>query len=378
MKILIIPDSFKGSSTSVEVADCIETGIKRVFPHAKTVKIPVADGGEGTVEALLAGAGGTRHSCTVTGPLGEKRSACFVVLPDGTAVIEMAAASGLALVPHAKRNPLYTTTFGTGQLMRTAMDLGCTKIVIGIGGSATNDGGAGMAQALGVSLTDASGRELPYGADALRKLAHIDISGLDPRIAETEIITACDVNNPLCGENGASAIFGPQKGATKEMVQILDQNLKNLSQKVFEQLGSKMDTVAGAGAAGGLGFGLMVFCGAKLQSGIEMVLDVAHVDDILQTCDLVITGEGRIDGQSIMGKVPVGVAVRAKKYHVPVVAIVGGMGEGANEVYEHGIDAIMCTVNGAMRMEDAMQRTRELLEDAAFRVAKLIQIGQSL
>lgn len=375
MKVIIAPDSFKGSNTSIAVANTIERGIKKVFTDAEVVKIPIADGGEGTVEALVLGAGGRFKEANVTGPLGDKIKAKYGILDNGTAVIEMSAASGLPLVPEDRKNPLVTTTYGTGELIKAALDDGCSKIVIGIGGSATNDVGVGMAQALGVTFKDKNGQELGFGGGQLDKLDHIDMSSIDPRIKDTEIIVACDVSNPLCGERGASAVYGPQKGATPEMVKQLDNNLRHFAEVIKEQLGMDIIDVPGTGAAGGLGAGLIVFCGAKLKSGIDTVLDVVNIDRHLPDTDLVITGEGRIDGQSIYGKVPVGVAQRVKKYNKPVLAIVGDIGEGASAVYSYGVDGIMSSVNKAMPLSEAMNRSSELLEDAAERVMRIIKIG---
>jgi glycerate kinase len=378
MKVIIAPDSFKGSSTSIEVANNIEKGIRKVFPDAEVIKIPIADGGEGTVEALVLGAGGTFKDVDVKGPLGETLKARYGILDNGSAVIEMATASGLPLVPENLRNPLVTTTYGTGELIKAALNEGCKKIVIGIGGSATNDGGVGMAQALGVSFKDSKGCELGFGGGQLDKLETIDISGIDPRLKDTEIIVACDVSNPLCGERGASAVYGPQKGATPEMVKQLDSNLHHYAEKIKAQLGMDIADIPGSGAAGGLGAGLIVFCGASLKSGIETVLDEVEIDKHLPTADLVITGEGKIDSQSIYGKVPVGVGQRVKKYNKPVLAIVGGIGQGAQAVYEYGVDGIMSTVNNAMPLSEAMGRSAELLEDAAERVMRIIKIGMDI
>lgn len=378
MKIVVASDSFKGSCTTVEVAEAVERGIKRVHPDAEVVKIPVADGGEGSVDALVLGTGGSFRELEVIGPLGNKVKAKYGLLGDRTAVIEMAAASGLPLVPADKRNPMLTTTFGTGQLVKAALDEGCRKIFIGIGGSATNDAGMGMAQALGVSFKDADGRELGYGGGALGRLARIDCAGLDPRIKAAEIIAACDVSNPLYGEKGASAVYGPQKGATAEMVRTLDSNLRHLAAVVSAQLQQDIVDVPGAGAAGGMGAGLMVFCKAVLRPGIETVLDMVGMERHLHGTDLVITGEGRIDGQSIYGKVPVGVAKRAKKYGIPVLAIVGGIGDGASAVYNCGIDGITSIVSGPMCLEQAMENSVKLIEDTAERVLRLIAIGKKI
>lgn len=378
MRILIAPDSFKGSNSSEKVADYIERGIRKVFSKAEIRKIPIADGGEGTVDALIAGCGGKYYETVVTGPLGEKVEAAFGVLLDGSAVIEMAAASGLPLVPENCRNPLRTTTYGTGELIQAALDLGCKKILIGIGGSATNDGGVGMAQALGALFTNEEGKEVGLGGGNLDKIAAVDLSNMDPRLKETEIIVACDIDNPLCGESGASAVFAPQKGATPEMVEILDQNLLHLAALTKEQLGVDYAQAAGAGAAGGLGFGLMAYCGAKMCSGIEAVLQMVQVDHLLDDCDLLITGEGKMDGQSIHGKVPVGIAAHAKNKNVPVLAIVGDIGEGAENVYAYGINSIMSTVNKAMSLQEAIARGGELLVEATERAMRMIAIGMEI
>ncbi|MGE4282386.1 MAG: glycerate kinase [Clostridia bacterium] len=378
MKIIIAPDSFKGSNTTIAVANTIERGIRKVVPDVEVIKIPIADGGEGTVDALVLGAGGQFKEIDVVGPLGTKVRAKYGILDNGTAVIEMAAASGLPLVPEDKKNPLITNTYGTGELIKVALDDGCKSIVIGIGGSATNDGGIGMAQALGVSFKDKNGNELGYGGGQLDKLASIDTSNIDSRIKETEVIVACDVSNPLCGEKGASAIYGPQKGATPDLVKQLDDNLRHYAGIIKEQLGKDIIDVPGTGAAGGLGAGLIVFCDAHLKSGIETVLDVVDIDKHLPTTDFVITGEGRIDGQSIFGKVPVGVGQRVKKYNLPVLAIVGDIGDGASAVYDYGVDGIMSTVNKAMPLSEAMGRSTELMEDAAERVMRIIKIGMTI
>jgi glycerate kinase len=378
LKIVVAIDSFKGSMSSVEAASRVEIGIKRANPEAKVIKTPIADGGEGTVEALIAGAGGTTRVRTVTGPLGLPVESVFGVLNSGAAVIEMAAAAGLTLVPEDKRNPCLTTTRGVGELIIAALDQGCKKIVLGIGGSATNDGGAGMAQALGISFRDKEGRELRAGGGALSSLASIDLSGLDRRVRDCEIVVASDVRNPLCGEFGASAVYGPQKGASPDMVRELDQNLAHLAAVTKDQLGADMADVRGSGAAGGLGYGLMAYCGAGIGSGIDTVLDIVGFDGHMADCGLVITGEGRIDAQSAYGKAPVGVARRAKRYGVPVIAIAGGIGEGADAVRNEGIDAIISTVDGAMTLEAAMKNCGPLLEGAAERIMRIINIGMSM
>lgn len=379
MKIVVACDSYKGSCSAVSAALCMEEGIRRVFPHAEVERIPMADGGEGTVEAVLAAAGGSLLEEEVGDPLGRPVRASCGVLKDGTAVIEMAAASGLTLLSPDERNPLKTTTYGTGELIRAVLDRGCRRIWIGIGGSATNDGGAGMAQALGARLLDKDGKDLPPGGGALGRLHRIDVSGLDRRLGRTQIAAACDVSNPLCGARGASAVYGPQKGATQEMVRILDENLAHFAGIVKEQLGRDIAEEKGAGAAGGLGAGLMLFCGAQMEPGIQTVLDMTDFDARAAGADLVITGEGQIDYQSAFGKVPVGVAGRAKKLgKIPVVAIVGNIGAGAEKVYSHGIDTVFSIVPGAVSLEYAMENAERLIADASERVMRLVKASSGI
>ena len=379
MNIVLAVDSFKGSCSAIEVTEHLETGIRRVLPQATVQKIPVADGGEGTVQALLYAVGGSLRKKEVTGPLGEKVVAEYGVLDNGVAVLEMASASGLPLVAPEDRNPLVATTYGTGELIRQVLDEGYRKLVIGIGGSATNDAGVGMAQALGASFLDAQGQELPYGGGVLDRLSQVDLSKLDPRLKECEITVACDVTNPLCGPTGASHIYGPQKGATLEMVLQLDHNLGHFADVVEGALGLSFREIPGAGAAGGLGAGLMAFCGAQVKSGIDTVLDAVQLEQRIAQADLVITGEGRIDGQSVFGKVPVGVAQRSKQVkNLPVVAVVGGIGPGAEATYDYGIDAILSTVNGPMSLQQAMEQAPQLLAEAGERVIRLIRCGAAI
>ncbi len=342
LKVIIAPDSFKGSLTAPEIADAIEKGIKSVSPSAITIKLPMADGGEGTVICLVNATGGRILKKWVKGPLGEEVEASYGILGDGTtAVIEMAEASGLPLVLMEKRNPMITTTYGTGELIKAALDSGCRKIIIGIGGSATNDGGVGMAQALGVRFLDDKGREIGFGGGELKKIAKIDISGLDKRIKDTEILVASDVKNPLCGPNGASYVYGPQKGATPEMVKELDEGLSHLADVIKRDLGKDIKDVPGAGAAGGLGAGLMAFLNAKLRPGIELVMEALRFEEKVKDATLVITGEGKIDRQTAYGKVPVGVAKVSKKYGVPVLAI-GALVEEEPEFFKpYGIDYVL-------------------------------------
>lgn len=378
MRVLIASDSFKGSLSSLKVGEAVSEGIKRVFPEAEIKIIPIADGGEGTVDALVTAGEGKYLYRTVTSPLGEKIEAVMGMLPDRTAVIEMASASGLPLVPPEKRNPSLTTTRGTGELIKYALDEGADRIVIGIGGSATNDGGAGMAEALGVRFLNSSGQELPPGGASLLNLAVIDTSGLDARLKDAEITVICDVDNPLCGKRGASAVYGPQKGADPEMVELLDKSLRHYAQVIREQLNIDILEVPGAGAAGGLGGGLLAFTGAELKPGVEAVLQAIRIDDILPGFDIVITGEGCIDAQSAYGKVPKGVGSRARNHGKPVIAIVGSMGEGAELLYNHGIDAIVPIVNRPMSLDEAVKDAFNLTVQAAERTFRLLQTGRVL
>lgn len=378
MHILIAVDSFKGSLSSQQAGEAITEGIHKVFPEATTCILPMADGGEGTVEALVRSLHGDILKTKVTSPLGEEIESFLGQLPGGTVILEMAAASGLPLVPSEERNPMIATTKGTGELIREAMNLGAHNIVLGIGGSATNDGGAGMAQALGVKFLDGEGKELNPGGGDLGRLARIDCSQVDPRLKSTKITVMCDVDNPLCGVRGASAVFGPQKGATPEMVQTLDRNLEHFAQILKEQLGFDVKDIPGTGAAGGLGAGLLAFTNAELKTGIETVLDTVNFDQMLESADLVITGEGRIDVQSLYGKVPMGVAKRAVKQAKPVLAIVGSIGSGAEELYNHGLSSIVSIVNGPMPLEKSIEQAYELTMGASERAFRMIKIGQGL
>lgn len=376
MRILIAVDSFKGSLSSQQAGEAITEGIHKVFPEAMTYILPMADGGEGTVEALVQAMQGEILRTKATSPLGEIIEGFLGQLPDGMVVLEMAAASGLPLVPPEKRNPLVTSTKGTGELILKAMDLGARDIILGIGGSATNDGGAGMAQALGVKLLDTEGRELNPGGGELGRLASIDLVQVDPRLKNTKITVMCDVDNPLCGERGASAVFGPQKGASPEMVQILDRNLEHYAQIIKEQLGLDLKDIPGSGAAGGLGIGLLAFTNAELKTGVETILDTVKFDQMLEESDFVITGEGRIDSQSLYGKVPMGVAKRAVKQAKPVLAIVGSIGPGAEALYDHGLSSIVSIVNGPMTLEKSIEQAYTLTVEATARAFRILEIGQ--
>ena len=376
MKIVIAPDSFKGSLTALQVAEAMEVGLRRVFPDATIEKVPMADGGEGTVQSLVDATGGEILTAQVMDPLGNTIDAQYGVLGDGvTAVIEMAEASGLTLVPLDKRDPRVTTTYGTGELIRSALAHGCRKLIIGIGGSATNDGGAGMAQALGAKLLTASGEQIKPGGDHLATLNSIDLSELDPRITETETVVACDVNNPLTGEQGASYVYGPQKGATREMIEMLDANLAHFDKILQRDLSKSVGNVPGAGAAGGLGAGLMAFVDASLKSGIEIVTEAAQLSKRLADADLVITGEGQINFQTVFGKTPVGVARVAKTHNIPVIAIAGSIADDSDGVYDAGIDAMIDIVPEPMPLETAIENATALTEIAAERAGRMVAAG---
>ena len=379
MKIVIAPDSFKGSLTALQVAEAIEVGLRRVFPDAAIKKIPMADGGEGTVQSLVDATSGHILTAQVLDPLGNSINAQYGVLGDGvTAVIEMAAASGLTLVPLDKRDPRVTTTYGTGELIRAALAQGCRKLIIGIGGSATNDGGAGMAQALGAKLLTASGEHIESGGGSLATLSSIDLSKLDPRIAETETVVACDVNNPLTGEQGASHVYGPQKGATPEMIEVLDANLAHFDKTVQRDLGKSVGNVPGAGAAGGLGAGLMAFLEASLKSGIDIVTEATQLSEQFAGADLVITGEGQINFQTVFGKTPVGVAKVAKTHDIPVIAIAGSIADNSDGVYDAGIDAMIDIVPEPMSLETAIENATTLIETAAERAGRMVATGMKI
>jgi len=379
MNIIVAPDSFKGSLSAVEAAAAILQGVRALLPDAEIVSLPLADGGEGTVEALVTATRGRYLTATVKDPLGRPVEARFGVLGDDvTGVIEMAAASGLTLIPPDKRNPEITTTYGTGQLLLAAREAGCTRLIIGLGGSATNDGGAGLAQALGAHLLDGEGKELPPGGAALERLEKIVASGVDPRLANVTIFIASDVSNPLCGPDGASAVYGPQKGATPEMVERLDRALAHYAEVIKRDLGVQIVDIAGAGAAGGLGAGLIAFCRAEMRAGISVVLDALGFDDYLDYADLVITGEGKIDSQTAFGKALTGVGRMAKRHGVPVVALAGAVGEEAEKLQEFGLTAALGITPGPMPEEQSMAQAADLLQAATERALRLILIGREV
>ena len=371
MIFVIAPDSFKGSMTAIQFCDAAEAALLERFPGLTVQKIPMADGGEGTVDALTQAAGGRKRACWVAGPLGEKTMAAYGLLGDGkTAVVEMSAAAGLPLLPAWKRDPFAASTWGVGQLIADALDQGCRQFIMGVGGSATNDGGAGMAAALGARFLDEQGQPVPLGAAGLLKLEKIDLSGLDPRLKEARFRVACDVSNTLCGPRAAAYVFGPQKGAKPEQLPQLDQALRNLGQAVRRDLGKDVMEIPGGGAAGGMGAGLIAFFGAELAPGFQIVSQAAGFEEQIARLkpDVLITGEGRMDGQSAMGKLPVEAAKIAKQYGVRTVAIVGSKGKGFEKAKEAGIDAIYELKTKDMTLEYAMINAVDLLKETIARI----------
>ena len=378
MKIVVAPDSFKECLPAEAVADAMAGGVRAAAPGAEVVCVPMADGGEGTVRALVAATGGKVHVARATGPLGEPVQAELGMLGDGrTAVVEMAAASGLPLVPPDRRDPMAATTYGTGELILAALELGATRLVLGIGGSATVDGGAGMAEALGARFLDDARQPIPRGGGGLALLARIDLAGLDPRLADLACDVACDVDNPLVGPRGAARVYGPQKGATPAMVEALDAGLARLADAVERDLGVAVRDVPGAGAAGGLGAGLMAFLGARLRSGVELVIQAVGLEERLRGADLVLVGEGQMDAQSAYGKVPVGVSRLARGLGVPAVAVVGSLGEGYEAVHDEGIAACFSILDRAMGLEEAFRRAEKLLARAAEEAVRLFIAGSA-
>jgi glycerate 2-kinase len=379
MKILIAPDSFKESLRAADVAQCIMEGIHMADPDAECICIPVADGGEGTVDSLVQATGGHVEKVNVLDPLMREIESFFGILGDGkTAVIEMAAASGLELLKENERDPMVTSTYGTGQLISAALGKGVEALIIGIGGSATNDGGAGMAQALGVDLLDKHGNNIGNGGGNLLHLESIDDRCINPGVKKIKIIAASDVKNPLCGKNGASAVYGPQKGATEKMIIKLDKNLAHFGHKLEEKYGIKIMEVPGSGAAGGLGAGLLAFLNASLEAGFEVVRRFTGLEELLKEADLVITGEGRMDGQTLSGKTPHGIARLAKKYGKPVVGIAGSLGADHQLLYAEGFDALISIMDKPMSIEEAIENAAELLKSTACNIAHFINIGRGL
>ena len=379
MRIVIAPQSLKGSLTAAEAGQAIAHGVRAVYPVADLDIVPVADGGEGTVQALVDATGGEFMQQTVTGPLGEPVIAFFGLLGNGhTAAIEMAAAAGLPLVPPKRRDPRITTTYGVGELILAALDRGCRHFIIGIGGSATNDGGAGMAQALGASLLTDDGKEIAPGGAALATLAHISTATLDPRLRQCVIEVASDVSNPLCGPMGASAVYGPQKGATPAVVAQLDAALAHYAMIIERDLGQSVRDVPGAGAAGGLGAGLMAFLHATLRPGAQIVLEAVRFEERVRTANLVITAEGQLDMQTAYGKSVGAVAAVAKRYGSPVLVLAGGLGDNYRTIYALGVDAVAVLPSGPMTLKYAMEHASELMSDATERTLRILRVGTSI
>ena len=386
MKVVVAIDSFKGSLSSMEAGQAIAEGVKRVYQHAEVVVRPLADGGEGTVEALVEGMGGVFVTKEVTGPLGEKVEAVYGMIESKddlskTAIIEMSAAAGITLVPEKSRNPMSTTTYGVGELILDAIERGCRHFIVGIGGSATNDGGVGMLQALGYDFVTQEGKAISYGGNGLRELARIEESNVQPTLKECTFKVACDVTNPLCGENGSSAIFGPQKGATPEMIQELDQSLLYYAE-LSKNINSHADRFyPGTGAAGGMGFAFLTYTNATLESGIQIVLTETKLEELITTANVVVTGEGKLDGQTVLGKAPIGVAALAKKYQKKVLAFAGAVTLDAKECNQHGIDAFFPILRGVVTLKEAMNKEvahQNMVDtvEQVFRVVEMMKEGK--
>ena len=386
MKVVVAIDSFKGSLSSMEAGQAIAKGVKRVHQNAEVVVRPLADGGEGTVEALVEGMGGIFVIKEVTGPLGEKVEAVYGVIESEedsskTAIIEMSAAAGITLVPEESRNPMNTTTYGVGELILDAIERGCRHFIVGIGGSATNDGGVGMLQALGYDFLTREGAAISYGGNGLRELAKIKDSNVHPKLKECTFKVACDVTNPLCGENGSSAIFGPQKGATPEMVQELDRLLLHYAELSKEMNANADRFYPGTGAAGGMGFAFLTYTNATLESGIQIVLTETKLEELIKNADFVVTGEGRLDGQTALGKAPIGVASLAKKHQKKVLAFAGAVTSDAKECNQHGIDAFFPILRGIVTLKEAMDKEnahRNMVDtvEQVFRVVEMMKEGK--
>lgn len=378
MKIVIAPQAFKGSLTSCEAAEAMSEGVKSVIKDCEIILLPIADGGEGTVKAMIEATKGRTIITEVQGPLGDRVNAGWGMLGNGqTAVIEMAAASGLNLVPKDKLNPLAASTYGTGELIRAVLEAGSRRIIIGLGDSATTDGGAGMAQALGIRLLDADNQPIPPGGTGLANLKHVDMSGRHHLITESRIIAACDVTNPLYGSEGAAYVYGPQKGATPDMVTHLDAGLRNFADIIRQDLGKEIGTMPGAGAAGGLGAGLVAFLGASLQRGIDIICDSIGFDSHLAGTDLILTGEGCIDNQTACGKTIAGISTRAKRAGIPVIAFAGELGKGYSAVYDCGVNAVVSIIPGCMEREQAMRNAAALIRDAVERTLRVYMISRA-
>lgn len=371
MKVIIAPDSFKGSLGAIEVANSINKGVINAYSDAETVLLPVADGGEGTLETLVSATDGEMREISVVGPIGNKVKATYGILGDGeTCVIEMACASGLTLVPEGKLSPLDATTFGTGQLIKQALDDGFSSFIVALGGSATNDGGAGMLQALGVKILDKKGKEIGYGGGNLENIDRVDINSFDKRLKNSKFMIASDVQNPLIGFNGASHIFGPQKGATPEVVKILDENITHWANKVAEVTEVFLHDLPGAGAAGGIGGAFQAFFPAEMKRGIDVVLDYIKLDEYLLHADLVITGEGQVDHQTASGKTPLGVAQAAKKKQVPTIILAGSVGEDIEVLYDFGVVSVNSIIDKPMTLNESMNHAAQLLEKSTEQIVR--------
>lgn len=378
MKLLFASDSFKGTLSSDQTIELLTKAAQEVFGSCETSGVPVADGGEGTTDAVVKARNGEIITVPVHGPLMEMEQGFYGRLSETEAILEMAAASGLPMVPEEKRNPLNTTTYGTGELLKAAFDAGYTEIAIAIGGSATNDGGMGFASALGIRFLDQDGNVLEGRGEDLEKVAHIDMSGLDPAVQKAHFTVMCDVTNPLCGPDGATYTFGKQKGGTPEILDRLEKGMQNYRDVIIREFGVNPDEIQGSGAAGGLGAALKVFLHAEMKSGIETVLDLIDFDARLEGVDLVVTGEGRTDWQSCFGKVMQGVGDRSAKHQVPVAALCGGLGPDYEKIYAHGISSIMTTVDGPMPLKEALDNATELYYKGAIRMFRFIQTGMQM
>ncbi len=378
MKLVFASDSFKGTVSSEQTVELLTKAAHEVFGACETVGVPVADGGEGTTDAVIQARKGEKVFVNVHGPLMESAKAYYGKLSGSEAVLEMAQASGLPMVPEELRNPLNTTTYGTGELVKAALDQGFTDISIAIGGSATNDGGMGFASALGVRFYDAQGNVLEGKGSELEKVAHIDMSGLDERAKKAHFTVMCDVTNPLCGKDGATYTFGKQKGGTPEILDRLEKGMCNYRDVIIKEFGVNPDETPGTGAAGGLGAALQIYLNAEMKSGIETVLDLINFDALIEGADLVVTGEGRTDWQSCFGKVMQGVGDRAKKHDIPVTALCGGLGEGYDQIYEHGIDSIITTVDGPMPLSQALEEAVDLYYKGAIRMFRMVRAGMKI
>lgn len=378
MKLLFASDSFKGTLTSDQTIELLTKAAEEVFGRCETSGVPVADGGEGTTDAVVKARSGEIITVPVHGPLMEMEQGFYGRLSDTEAILEMAAASGLPMVPEEKRNPLNTTTYGTGELLKAALNAGYTEIAIAIGGSATNDGGMGFASALGIRFLDQDGHVLEGRGEDLEKVAHIDMSGLDPAVQKAHFTVMCDVTNPLCGPDGATYTFGKQKGGTPEILDRLEKGMQNYRDVIIREFGINPDEIKGSGAAGGLGTALKVFLHAEMKSGIETVLDLIDFDARLEDVDLVVTGEGRTDWQSCFGKVMQGVGDRSAKHQVPVAALCGGLGPDYEKIYAHGISSIMTTVDGPMPLKEALDNASELYYKGAIRMFRFLKTGMQM